>query len=311
MNRTINIKKEALLLLLLMLAGMAEAQHSVTREDDRDDLAMENRAWVHMYRSDYDDTTYYQLGIKGDTVVNGLVYKKLIECSHLGFPIEGQCVGGIRTDGNGKYYFVSLPPLLPAIGQMYICMYQEQEVMLYDFSLSEWDYWYDPCPDAGHDIVLKVDEEEYNGVMRKVLWFDQHYQWIEGIGSNKGLMFPINDEVLLCGVSHRTVEVFQDGECIYKNPEFEGVDYTGVEEECHIERRFFIFPNPVKDELSLHYPSGIKPKHIELYDLQGRLVRTQRSNFESVDMSQLPAGTYTLRVTLEDGTVFSDKVVRE
>ena len=42
-----------------------------------------------------------------------------------------------------------------------------------------------------------------------------------------------------------------------------------------------------------------------------RLVRVQSSGFESVDMSRLPAGAYMLRVTLEDGKVFSDKVVKE
>jgi hypothetical protein len=47
------------------------------------------------------------------------------------------------------------------------------------------------------------------------------------------------------------------------------------------------------------------------YDLQGRLVRSQSKALESINMSQLPAGTYTLRVTLEEGKTYSDKVVKE
>jgi hypothetical protein len=50
---------------------------------------------------------------------------------------------------------------------------------------------------------------------------------------------------------------------------------------------------------------------VELYDLQGRLVRTQRSGLERIDMSRLPAGTYMMRVTMEDGNSYSDKVVKE
>ena len=37
----------------------------------------------------------------------------------------------------------------------------------------------------------------------------------------------------------------------------------------------------------------------------------QRSGFERIDMSRLPAGTYTWRVMMEDGKIYSDKVVKE
>ena len=61
----------------------------------------------------------------------------------------------------------------------------------------------------------------------------------------------------------------------------------------------------------LQYSPDVQPKQVELYDLQGRLVRSQGSAFETVDLSQLPTGTYTLRVTMQDGQTFSDKVVKE
>ena len=76
-------------------------------------------------------------------------------------------------------------------------------------------------------------------------------------------------------------------------------------------RPYTYWPNPVHDNLRLQFPPDVQPKHIELFDLQGRLVRVQRSNFGSIDMSQLPTGTYTLRVTMADGKAYSDKVVKE
>ena len=76
-------------------------------------------------------------------------------------------------------------------------------------------------------------------------------------------------------------------------------------------RPYTFYPNPVKEQLRMQFSPDVQPKQIELYDLQGRLVRTQSKAFESIDMSQLPAGTYTLRVTLEDGKTYSDKVVKE
>ena len=76
-------------------------------------------------------------------------------------------------------------------------------------------------------------------------------------------------------------------------------------------RPYCFYPNPVKDQLRMQFSPDVQPDKVELYDLQGRLVRTQSKSFESIDMNQLPAGTYTLRVTLEDGKTYSDKVVKE
>jgi len=61
----------------------------------------------------------------------------------------------------------------------------------------------------------------------------------------------------------------------------------------------------------MQFSTDVQPAQIELYDLQGRLVRSQGKAFESIDMSQLPAGTYTMRVIMEDGKAYSDKVVKE
>ena len=84
-----------------------------------------------------------------------------------------------------------------------------------------------------------------------------------------------------------------------------------VDENQDLIRPYTCFPNPVADELHLTFSPDVTPKIIELYDLQGRLVQTQSKNLESLNMAGLPAGTYTMRVMLEDGTVFSDKVVKE
>ena len=83
---------------------------------------------------------------------------------------------------------------------------------------------------------------------------------------------------------------------------------TGLNE---MEQLFKVFPNPAQDQLRLQYSPDVQPKQIKLYDQQGRLVRSQGSAFESFDMGQLPTGTYTMRVIMDDGQVFTDKVVKE
>ena len=76
-------------------------------------------------------------------------------------------------------------------------------------------------------------------------------------------------------------------------------------------RPYAYWPNPAQDQLHLQYSPDVKPMQVELYDLQGRLVRTQSKDLESVSLQGLSAGTYTMRVTLEDGKAFSDKVVKK
>ena len=85
-----------------------------------------------------------------------------------------------------------------------------------------------------------------------------------------------------------------------------GVNEGGIEV-----RPYTYYPNPVKEQLQMQFSPDVQPTQVELYDLQGRLVRTQNKALESINMSQLPTGTYTMRVTLEDGKTYTDKVVKE
>ena len=72
-----------------------------------------------------------------------------------------------------------------------------------------------------------------------------------------------------------------------------------------------VYPNPAKNEVRLLTPPDKKPAQIELYDLQGRLVRSQGSGLERLSLQGLAPGQYVMKVTMTDGTTFSDKVVKE
>ena len=84
-----------------------------------------------------------------------------------------------------------------------------------------------------------------------------------------------------------------------------------VPEAEAIVRPYAFYPNPANDQLRLQYSPDVKPAQIELYDLQGRLVRSQGSGLESFNLQGLAPGQYVMKVTMADGTVFSDKVVKE
>ena len=71
------------------------------------------------------------------------------------------------------------------------------------------------------------------------------------------------------------------------------------------------YPNPAQDQLQLLFSPDVEPRQIELYDLQGRLVRSQGSGLESLNLQGLAPGQYVMKVTMADGTAYSDKVVKE
>ena len=87
--------------------------------------------------------------------------------------------------------------------------------------------------------------------------------------------------------------------------------YDSTPETTNIEPSFTLYPNPVKDHLSLRFDDGVEPESVELYDLAGRLVGTKPNDLESIDMSTMSSGVYMLRVTMNDGTRYHEKIIRE
>lgn len=88
-------------------------------------------------------------------------------------------------------------------------------------------------------------------------------------------------------------------------------DGVGLSETTNTLRPYCFYPNPVNDQLHLHYSPDVTPSYAEIYDIQGRRVSKQSNNLESIDMSDLSTGTYTLRILMADGTAFSEKVVKQ
>ena len=88
-------------------------------------------------------------------------------------------------------------------------------------------------------------------------------------------------------------------------------EYWNVDDSQLQVRPYAFYPNPAQDQLHLQYSPDVKPMQIELYDLQGRLVRSQGAGLERLNLQGLAAGQYVMKVTLTDGTAYSDKVVKE
>ena len=88
-------------------------------------------------------------------------------------------------------------------------------------------------------------------------------------------------------------------------------DYDNTPEMTNKDCPFIIYPNPVKDQLTLRFDDGSEPESVELYDLAGRLVGNKSNGLESIDMSAMTSGMYMLRVTMKDGSRYHEKILKE
>ncbi|MBQ8959032.1 MAG: T9SS type A sorting domain-containing protein [Bacteroidales bacterium] len=293
----------------LMIALLAMATLCL-RAQEYDPLVGEGKQWNEVltyvpWPPIHRETNAYKMD--GDTLLEGTSYMKLFTTKDEQYDNWEFC-GLIRETYEGQVFY-----------RKYRWDHGfEAETMLYDFSMQPGD---SICYDESCCLLLlrKNDTIFDDGSIRKrydfqykehgYLW-EKYETWIEGIGSELGLLR--SGSLSLVGGTYDLLCYYEDEDLVWQNPNFNScyISADGVEEN-EKESLIAVYPNPVGELLHIIYLQESTPTVIKLYDLQGRLVRTQRNGLESLDMSQLPAGTYTIRVTLEDGKVFSDKVVKE
>jgi len=73
-------------------------------------------------------------------------------------------------------------------------------------------------------------------------------------------------------------------------------------EEFNAKNQLKIYPNPVLYNLYLDLSETSSINKLSISDLHGKIVLIQSSNFEQVDVSELPVGEYIIRIeSKEDG----------
>lgn len=87
--------------------------------------------------------------------------------------------------------------------------------------------------------------------------------------------------------------------------------YDATPETATTDCPITLYPNPVKDQLTLRFNDGTEPESVELYDLAGRLVGTKPNGLGSIDMGAMPSGVYMLRIMTKDGTCYHEKIIKE
>ena len=91
---------------------------------------------------------------------------------------------------------------------------------------------------------------------------------------------------------------------------------TGVEETVHEPLALEIYPQPTSGILNIRFDSYSTGFHVAIYGLSGRKYMEQSfnvtrvSDVPSMDVSQIPAGFYTIKVVSKSGKTGYSKFVR-
>jgi len=254
----------------------------------------------------------------GDTTINAKNYAKI---NDMLYPFDGEGIvadttpptiyaGALRVEG-AQVYFVPLG--------------ETEELLLYDFSLEAETSLELPnitLGNAGTYNVTNVDTVMINGAPKRRLFLENVFGetndvWIEGIGSvvyglldrGLGLVFDYGS-TLNCVQLNAEDFIFRPDvnnpcwmavtECEILSPAIDREVYTGI---------ITVFPNPSRGKVNIQLPDDGANWQLELWSLEGRLLRTISSPQQTYDWSELPKSIYLLKVARNGKPVYSEKLV--
>jgi len=271
----------------------------------------EKGRWFCDYQEGDSRSSFWeQYYTNGDTIINGLQFKKMFCYSkeYVWYQrdpiIHNYYLGGIRNNGNKQVEYFNNST--------------EQIEIIYDFNLQIGDTVktgygkYDPNRESlwnSHEMPLvlrSIDSVKYCGKYHKRYNFDQtslqHPQFlIEGIGFYDGFMFPV----------FQPFEIIRRLECYGETGNPECVSCGGLylsNNEIEYNQTLTVLPNPNSGRFNVDIHEGID--EVEIYDLSGNLVYKENScPVVTTIQLDVPNGIYLIKVKTVNDHLFSTKMV--
>ncbi len=77
---------------------------------------------------------------------------------------------------------------------------------------------------------------------------------------------------------------------------------------------YVLFPSPADDKITLKFNNhyyNTTDNEIKIYGIDGRLLKTQNSDFDNIDISNLSSGVYIMKIYLGNGESYTEKFVKK
>lgn len=234
--------------------------------------------------------------LKGDTLLDGLTYKKVYFNLIRSNPAVPFCEGFYRDTTEAYLYAFSFREDSLA-RKVFMRMPDQQEFAVLDFSLQAGDTLH--YPTQSYPIEAVFDFVLTNGEHRKAFrinaWMDNFY--VEGIGYLLGAFNPVFAPL----EGWNATTCVRDGEQIIYSSENSGGPGCIMATSNTTNPEFAalkISPNPVRDHLLLEFNGQrrLEDLHFEFFDLSSRLVfhkfLEKGADTYSLDLTTLPSGAY-------------------
>ena len=256
------------------------------------------------------------LRIDGDSIVNGVTYKKITADPGCGAILDEGSIRLLREDTLEKKVY-----RLHADGS--------EEFLLYDFSLMPGDtfFWREDrfmVLDSITDTI--VNPFFCNGNNMPVLSIENpkafyfkgaayNRLWIEGIGSLAGLLRNTNawgggagGSTLLCHFNEKRDKDFHYIFCQEANL-CEGLTSDTPTTNLY-ESAIEVFPNPTNELIKINLDINYKELDLYLYTING-LEKIQKTNTTILDIKHFPQGIYFLKVIIDNKYFYIQKVIKQ
>ncbi|MBO6118511.1 MAG: T9SS type A sorting domain-containing protein [Bacteroidales bacterium] len=272
--------------------------------------------------------TYSYKVSSNDTIINGKKYNELL-CSvfydsDMDIWYNWEHRDWIREDGGKVYVFTtdqidtngSLGPVITksSIGEEYL---------LYDFNLQQGDtidyireiyFWGGySFPVLAPNYVTEVDSVNIDGELLKRIIIENNYGdkeiWIQGIGSNRGLLESFNaDYSLVC--------CKQDNNVLFNASRLTWGDYNS-DNTCYIDvslneeniTKCRVYPTITKDLLNI--TSIDYPMSVYIINGNGHIVLQKRLyDADVLNIEHLPQGKYVVMGVLNNNNIFNQKIIK-
>jgi hypothetical protein len=195
-------------------------------------IVVENRIWSSLKRgTEGGSYSLWHTKFEGDTIFNGLTYKKIWRSS-TSYPYEWVLSSLMIREAEGNVYTISASDA-------------GKEQLLYNFNLKEGDaYYYRNLVDSFTVDSIRVKELQGNKLKHIYLSQDpiKTAVWVEAIGNFGDVLSPFYN--YLIGANTYLLCLEEYDYILYQNPKFNNCDeYTNVKETLLIERLVSIYEN--------------------------------------------------------------------
>ena len=156
---------------------------------------------------------------------------------------------------------------------------------------------------APSTITLSKFDKEMNLQWRRYYGGDDNFYDVDVIKATE------DGGCIMTGVYNKGISVYALLSYILKVDE-NGYDAIGENVES-IAKPYFCYPNPAKDIVYIEFSPDVDCQSVEIYTLDGRLLKSQNNNFDKINITNLNSGVYLMKVRMSDGSEFTERIVKE